>query len=322
MNRWIKIAGNVLTVLAVGFVIWKLASQHIDYSALLSRQAIVPLLVIVVAQTLIVIANGLPWTLLVSAITDTKISFRQTCPVYLKSNLMKYIPGNIFQYVGRNEFAARYDVSHIKIASATIVDVALNVLSGFIISLLFFRSYIFDVVAHNRFVAIGAVICAAGLLALLVVIYAKRQWVKGVASRYSYLLSGRSIVTILECLAYYLCVLFAGGVLFALVVYWLLGEPFQLSSSLILVSAYTLAWLVGFITPGAPAGIGIKEAVMIGAVSATVASPAAITLAMVVTRIIMTIADVLAFLAIPLITRAGKQPVSSDSHQAESTDAQ
>ncbi|MCH4209381.1 hypothetical protein [Bifidobacterium sp.] len=294
MNKWIKIIGNALTVVAIGFVVWKLTTQHIDYSMLLRADAILPIIVVTVLQTVIVLTNGFPWTVVVSSISNVKVSFFQTMPVYLKSNLMKYIPGNVFQYVGRNELAARYRLSHIQVAFATVTDVLLNVFSALCISLAFFRAYVVTTLSRSRFFWVALAMAALILICAGAALYMRREWAKSKIVQYSYLFTRRTVGKICLCLGYYIVALVAGGVLFALTFYWLLGEPFSPGPAFTLISAYTLSWLIGFITPGAPAGIGIKEAVMIAVVPASVSSPA-IAVAMVAIRVIATIADILAF---------------------------
>ncbi|MFR6077469.1 MAG: hypothetical protein ACLUHJ_08605 [Ruminococcus sp.] len=42
----------------------------------------------------------LPWLLFIRILSGAKIPMRDALPVYTRSNLMKYVPGNVFQYVG------------------------------------------------------------------------------------------------------------------------------------------------------------------------------------------------------------------------------
>ena len=61
-------------------------------------------------------------------------------PVFTRSNLYKYVPGNVFQYVGRNKLAEDAQVSHVDVACATVLDVLGCVISTGIISVILLGS--------------------------------------------------------------------------------------------------------------------------------------------------------------------------------------
>jgi len=62
----------------------------------------------------------------------------------------------------------------------------------------------------------------------------------------------------------------------------------------LLTAAFTLAWAVGFVTPGAPAGIGVREALLLVVLSPTLgaADASLLTLAL---RVATTLGDILCF---------------------------
>ena len=61
-----------------------------------------------------------------------------------------------------------------------------------------------------------------------------------------------------------------------------------------MTGAFLFAWIIGFITPGAPGGIGIRESVMLLVSAQEYAQ--AVMLFVLVTRLASILADVLAFL--------------------------
>ena len=61
------------------------------------------------------------------------------------------------------------------------------------------------------------------------------------------------------------------------------------------LGTYLFSWIIGFITPGAPGGIGIREAVMV-LMCGSFMSTETIMLYAVTMRIISTLGDVVAFL--------------------------
>ena len=46
------------------------------------------------------------------------------------------------------------------------------------------------------------------------------------------------------------------------------------------IAACTLAWMLGFVTPGAPAGLGVREAVLLGLLGPVLGEPAALLLSL------------------------------------------
>ena len=67
-------------------------------------------------------------------------------------------------------------------------------------------------------------------------------------------------------------------------------------SLFIMAGGYALAWIIGFITPGAPAGLGVREVALIFILSPELGSENAVMLAA-ITRVVTTIGDLIVFLA-------------------------
>ena len=70
----------------------------------------------------------------------------------------------------------------------------------------------------------------------------------------------------------------------------------------IIIGAFILSWLAGYITPGAPGGIGIRELLMTAIVAGSgIADVDSITTASAVYRVINILGDVLAFLIVLIV---------------------
>ncbi|QSX36832.1 lysylphosphatidylglycerol synthase domain-containing protein [Shewanella sedimentimangrovi] len=64
----------------------------------------------------------------------------------------------------------------------------------------------------------------------------------------------------------------------------------------LLTGSFALAWVAGFVTPGAPAGLGIRETIMVTLLEPAYGPGAALSLALLL-RLITSLGDALAFLA-------------------------
>lgn len=300
LKKILKIIGNIVTVIAVLFIIKKLVDSDIDYSSLFQKKNILPVTTIIIVQAIIVVTNTYPWKKLVQLLSRKTITFQESIPVYVKSNLLKYVPGNVFQYVGRNELAVNKQIPHLQVATATIIDIGMTVFSSFVISLVFLSDYMFSFVKKNPHLfnwIFLTVILLIAIIFILGIVFRKKLSSK--FENYRYLLHRKSLFVLLKCLIYYIIVMMISSFMYMITVVYILNVNVGTELWLQLFSAYTLSWLVGFITPGAPAGIGIKEAVMVG-VTGNLINVSTITLSMVILRILTTLSDILAFLCVQL----------------------
>jgi hypothetical protein len=156
------------------------------------------------------------------------------------SQLAKYVPGNVMHFASRQLLAAADGVPHGVLVRAAVYEVAGLAFAGLLLSL-----WALPLIGANLVPWItplgGAVLI---LLAPAVV------WLTtgGVAAR---------------VLVSYLLFLLAVGLGFT----WLLGLLAPDAARVIpwpaACGAYVAAWLAGFVTPGAPAGLGVREIVLL-----------------------------------------------------------
>jgi glycosyltransferase 2 family protein len=91
-----------------------------------------------------------------------------------------------------------------------------------------------------------------------------------------------------------------GGIVFAMLFFMLSdnSKTFDLSFIFFLISAYVASWFIGFITPGAPAGLGVKEAVLLGLLNNVVPDEAVLAAAVLLSRGMNILSDLLYFLVL------------------------
>ncbi|MFC0233308.1 hypothetical protein ACFFIF_04810 [Vagococcus entomophilus] len=300
LKKIVKIVGNIITLLAIYFVFKKLLGSNVDYSTLFTSKNFLPILIITLLQTLIVYTNCFPWKTIVSTLAHKKISFNEAVTVYTKSNILKYLPGNVFQYVGRNELATKKKISHVAVATSTLIDILLNILGAIIVSAIFLSNYLIKFVAQNKTVIF--LVGSLFVISMLILFLLFKTKLYSYAQKKGITFSKQLFSTFLFCLLYYVVILFFSSLLYILTLKYILGVSLTTSLFAKLLSAYTLSWLVGLITPGAPAGIGIKEAVMLS-VTENLLGVNVITLSMITFRVLCTIADFLAFLLALLLDK-------------------
>ena len=172
---------------------------------------------------------------------------------------MKYIPGNVFQYVARNKLASEANISHVDVALATVLDIGMSMLAPFLISLLLMRRQIFTVLAayQKTFLLVLLIGIAAVCLFLALVRWKFRDKLHAYFEKYRRLLRKKTLGQLaLAFLLYLLQSVLCVG-LYALPLLGVVSVPAEKIPQFL--GAYLFSWIVGFITPGSPGGIGVRR---------------------------------------------------------------
>lgn len=202
---------------------------------------------------------------------DVGVSARWSVGAYAASQLAKYIPGNLFLYVSRQAIGASAGIAHVPLAKSAVYEFALLGLGA-----IAFIPLLLPVVTDGAYtlLSIGGFVVASVAVVSLVARYFDAAMLRAMALYFIFLvLSG---------------VIFTGS--------FFVANQFSLDASdaSVLIGAYVMAWLVGLITPGAPAGLGVREAVLIALLQSIAATPV-VLVAVLLNRAITLFGDVIFF---------------------------
>lgn len=295
LKKIVKLLGNALVIAALLFVVKKFADMDIDPKDLASAEIIISLLLSIAVQGFFIVIGCIPWLGFTRALSGRKIPFSAAMPVYTKSNIYKYVPGNVFQYVGRNKLAVDMNISHIDVVCATILDILFCVFWTGIIALMLLRGRIAGLLEKygGKILVVGI---AGIMLIAVILIFVRLKFgdkLKEYISRYSKAFEKENRKSSMAGIFYYLasnCVL---AVSYFVCLRLVIGSAADFSELTVLTGAFMFAWIIGFITPGAPGGIGIRESVMIFVSGA--AHQERIVLFVLVMRLASVFADLAAF---------------------------
>ncbi len=229
-----------------------------------------------------------------------KVPLKEAVLVYCRSNLGKYIPGNVFQYVERNIFFSSYGVRHVDTVLASLLEVGCLILSAFILSAVFGK---FDIIKEvfARYSYIIPVFLVLVLLFIIVGIVFLRKKKKSLRSLLHRLRERGGIKLILFDIVSYTLILLIMGVV-TLIAFFAVIAPGEFAPEPAgLLGAYIVAWLCGFVIVGAPGGIGVREAVFSLIYINTPYLDLVLALSILV-RMISIAADVLAYIVIRVIS--------------------
>lgn len=270
LKATIKWLGFVLSLIAVGFVIRQFVHywEEIELSGLgLSEWS--ALIAMAAGYALVSIFLALAWWKMLLHL-ETRSSPHWAVYAYGFSQLGKYLPGNVFHFAGRHVMGMAAGHSASKLIYSTLLELGLLMASGALIALLLLP-------------LLGIHHLAACLIYVLVL------------SLLFVLLKYRASIHLAHALLLHSLFLLVTGVVFVLVVALVSSEfAFEPRLILLILSAYVVAWLSGLVVPGAPAGMGIRELVLLFLLGPWLGS-SALLLAILLSRVVSLLGDLLFF---------------------------
>jgi uncharacterized membrane protein YbhN (UPF0104 family) len=312
INKILKPLGNVAVVLSLVFVCKKFVDLNIDREILFNANSILHIVWLSLMYGFHVLIACVPWMVFLRILTGRKIPFSEAAWVLSKSNLMKYLPGNIFQFIGRNEMAIRLNLNHGDVAFATVCDFGLLVAVSLLTAALMNWQGIGKWFAQYGFPSLYSFFAAFAATGMIVVFLRVRHKgiIRKLTAKLKIFFSIRSAKAIFACFLYFtFLTLFVAALFFAVLCKILqLDVTYQTIPSIL--SAYMFSWVAGFIMPGAPGGIGIREATLTLLLAGIIPTEEAL-LAAVIFRLISTIGDffglLFAWVGIKISAQASQQ---------------
>jgi glycosyltransferase 2 family protein len=203
--------------------------------------------------------------------------------IYGRTQIAKYLPGNCFHFVGRQVLGRALGHSQAALALASLLEAALLIAVAASLAL----PLAFDRLGGGAL----TLLAGAGLLLALSLaaprLLPARLWpaTGSAAPRNGVPAAGRLLRALTLHVAFFVT---AGGLL------WLLaascGAPATPAGIATCIGALALAWVAGFVVPGAAAGVGVREAVLMVALDGVLAPEAAAVVALAF-RLVTTVGD-------------------------------
>lgn len=280
LNRYARRLGLLLALLSCGYLGWLMwRSLNTPGATPLQWPGLWQALGATAASVLAMTSVAMGWYALVRGVA-AQTSLRRTLSAYALSQPAKYLPGNVLHFASRHWISHGDGHLHSDLISATVLESA----------------------------SLVAVALALGSLAAATLIPSGASW----ASSVSVILAAALIWTVTGA-----WVLLRFGdrrrrVLASMLVHLLCAAGYFLGSTLALcllagdrldgvpamqvMAAVALSWIGGYVVIGAPGGIGIREALLVGFLGGGTAD-AALLGAVLGQRLSMIAADLLLFVA-------------------------
>lgn len=216
-----------------------------------------------------------------------KIGSVESIAVYGISVLPKYFPGSVLQYLSRQVLGKSYGWRSSVLAYASFVEVMLHIICPTLIAFLLFipAALFFDAPQVGWYGASAAVFCFSASAVLI--------WSRAKLDQSSIWIS-----------LYWQLLFFAGLAILAMVSASVWGVESYLLPQV--GGLFLLSWLVGFVIPIAPGGLGVREAAGVALMSGIIGIEQAFTLQ--ISMRAMTLGgDVILFLAGNICRRQNKK---------------
>ncbi len=253
--RFARFAGWALTAASFIFLARRLWLGRGGFGSAWGAQVVPPLAV----ATLIALLGGaamvFSWRSLLSFHGGPFLGFVDAFKLYEGTQIAKYIPGNVFQYAGRQVVGWKLGIAQGTMALTSVGEAgglccvsAAAALAGLV------GSGEVGVLTGS----IGGLACLAAFPLSQSSLRRLSKWFPKLIPSPSGEARPRGWKVVLEA--------FLGQALFVVASAATLSfcaAPFGSAPSGQLLAACSTAWLAGFITPGAPAGLGIREAILV-----------------------------------------------------------
>src|SRR6056297_2358068 len=195
---------------------------------------------------------ALIWWLALRAAGFRSASFSRASSAFLSSQLGKYLPGNVGHFAARHVLSRRHGASHRALVGATLLEALLLVAAAGALAVMVFQPIISGGLGPMMEAAWLAPVVVAFVLGLGLALARRKGWLD------SELGLPRLVVELGTAFGMALAFFLASSGCFVL-----MSGSLGLGAWLPLVPWIAAAWLLGFVVPGAPGGLGIREFVLV-----------------------------------------------------------
>jgi len=301
-----KVLGVVLMLASLGFIgalLWSHREAVLDFRP--SFGGVMSLIAGAVIYGAAGILLAVAWRILLHGSGEDEVCWHESRRIYARTQIAKYIPGNVMQLVGRHVVGRQAGWSHVGLVLSSAVEMLMLLAVAAVVALIGLALTGIDVGLLKipvLLALIAALVAGAYLAMRLIPRLLVGKWPE-VADR----LRSRKLRALWLVGLLYLAFFLAGGLVLLIVCEVVLEKPVDLGYWPLVFSLFAVGWTAGVITPGAPSGLGIREAVLVVGLS-PIASPADAVLIAGLLRLLTVCGDVLFFIVCaPRLSGLAKQ---------------
>ncbi len=261
-KRWLRYLGIVFMLAAIYYIVRTLLRIEIDFSMIqLTRERVLVLALAFFVCIVVVYLFGVVWLSILQALSVERLQPFVLLQVYVKTNIGKYLPGNLMHFVARNIVVHKQGLSHQKIAFSSFLEMLFIIVVLFIYFIFLKRQDLLLLLEKTPlFKTSFLVLVPLLLLFISFFVYRKRKYLKGKIREISFT---RLSLAFLSSFLIYTVAFSLLGLSMAFLIAAFGNIDLSIYDYLHIFLMYALAWLAGVIVIGAPGGIGIRESFLL-----------------------------------------------------------
>ena len=291
-NKILLIVGRLIAILAIFYFIKVFMTEMGRLPPL--EFDIEKMIFLGVAIALFTLANIVVvycWQLLLLSLGE-EYSYKVLAPIFLVSQVAKYIPGNVSQHIGRLALSKQAGIPSRKIITTFLIEILQTVVGCALVVIVVWIVYPFSGVmldVQTKLLSVAAFIILLGVVLSIIFTRSDRikQFIK--LSPDDEIKLGPIGLSLLLILFLYFV---NGFILWLISVYVIPGDHVPLILGMGIVA---IAIMLGFLTPGAPAGIGVRETILLTLLT-TIGGMTEASVVIILLRLTNVVADGISFL--------------------------
>lgn len=302
IKKYLKYLGSLITIVSIAFVIYAVFKLDIEFEKLANPRAILILLTGALGVTFTVYFLAYAWKNTLDYLSGHSNRFKDVAHVYGKANIGKYLPGNVMHYVERNLFATKIGLGQLDLAISSVIEVVGIIVVALLFSVICAHEALLKAAKQYVKPQYLLILGILAVIAMIVVIFIciKNEKIRNMAKR---LFNWKFVLVFIANLVIYAIVLAILGAILVLVCGFIFGVDLRAKEVGAIITYYMLAWVLGFVVPGAPGGIGVREAILVLLLSPVIGDNVTLSAAL-IHRLISIIGDFIGYVVALML----KQP--------------
>jgi uncharacterized membrane protein YbhN (UPF0104 family) len=267
--------GYIITAICFYFIYLTVRKTDLSvFNIVKSERQFFSFLLLIILISISSLISAYSWKLTLEFVSNKNVSIKDVFTVYVKTNIAKYLPGNVLHYVGRNLIGQRMGWTHSQVALSTVLELLFIIIlpPAWIMVFYFIGIINLPTIFSFNFFPEVIVLIFLSIMLTFTFIYgilhfflpSKLAKLKLLISQYIvFFISPKFLKLFLTIAILILTSFLLSGYLFYLTGKWLVNVDLGISKMLEITSALAIASYSSILTPGVPGGIGIKEAISV-----------------------------------------------------------
>lgn len=276
----------LLVVAVIGFAVYYLSTQWDEVSEAISTISPLSIVVSFLVLLLGLAAGTMSWVSLLNGL-GPRVTVPRAAQVMLIGQLGKYVPGSVWSYLLQMELGRQYGISRPRVLISSLYVAGIGVVSSLLLGGLALPT----VLRGHRELLWLFPLLPIGLVCLHPKVMTAIADIVLKVFRRPPLDHVVSLVSVVQALAWSILAYLLYGFHLWLLVNSLIDPSVR--SLILLTGAMSLGFSAGLFAFVFPSGVGVREAVLIGAMTVLITVPQATALS-VVSRVMFTVADLVA----------------------------